>query len=127
MQKTPLNVKRTDLIKTLEGRLEERIAARKTAQEARDAKNAEARDRIIALLGKHPELVVLVSNHLDRQFGHPASEVALEEAVKKAYVPQDGDTTYNPDEKLERLIRVYKLASDDTVELNVTDEAFGWL
>lgn len=127
MQKTPLNVKRTDLIKTLETRLSERQAERKAAKDAADAKNAEARDRIISLLQTYPELVVFLSDRLDRQFGHTASEVALEEAVKEAYAAQPGEPTYNPDEKLERLIRVYKLASDDTVELNVTDEAFGWL
>lgn len=131
----PLNFETAKLISTLEERLSALQKKRTDKENAAKAKSAKAKDSIVAILNEVPEVVVLVNLWLREEFGVSATHSKFAETVKEAYEDEDEniddldqEILLPHDEKaLTRLIAVYKLTSDDTVELQVHDEAYRYL
>lgn len=127
--KFPLTYKTSTLIEVLQERLQKRVDDRAAAKAKLDEKNQKARDQVVALLDEYPSFLVWVTNQVRGNWGHDAGSDALRETIEKTYgtkdeVPADN---YDPDEDLNRLIRVYEKAEDKEVKVTVRDEVFAYL
>lgn len=131
VNENPLTYKTETLIATLNERLAERQREREAKAQEAAARNQKARDQIVELLDKYPSFLVWLSGSLNTQWrvGNPGTD-AFATAIDSAYAAQDNvaaGRNYNPDEDLERLIRVYEKAEDKEVKITVNDDVFIYL
>lgn len=126
---TKLTYERTVLVKVLQDALDKRVADRKEKQKIISERNSEARERIYELTNKHPEFLVWLNTIIEETWGESAIDEDLEKVLAKTYRALDGtrESTFDEDDSLKRLLRVYENAADDIVVLEEQDAVLKYL
>lgn len=121
-----LTFKRQTVIDTLQERLAEVKREREEKVAAELAKRQEAINHITAAL-QNPQFVVWVMRLMGQT--PDVHEDAFDRWVAETFPTPgaDGRAVPNPDEAMERLIRVYEKAEDETVEVSIYDDVYRYL
>lgn len=131
--KQALTYKTATLLQVLREKKEERVQKRQEAADKKKDSDATKIDQLVSLFEKYPtffrDLVhraeSLVGDHVEKYPTVGTDD--FPEAVRRMYSYADGSDEYNPDEDIDRLIRVYERAEDKEVKVDVSDEVFRYL
>jgi hypothetical protein len=125
--------KLTYKVEVLTEALQEELTKRQADREAKkaelDAKNKKAVDAIVAGLAANSQFLIwLVDQATKGVTVSPTSDAFAEKLASIwPYGEVSATDTTDPDEDLNRLIRVYGKAEDKTVEVSVNDEVYRYL
>jgi hypothetical protein len=130
MERNTLTYNRTDLVKMLQEKLDEKVAAETKSQKEYADKRKETRDAIVKLLDSSPGFVDRIETAItDIVHGVMGGNDAIDSEqlaknVKAYWGPSSDTSTDTMFGDLRRLIRVYDTAVDEQVQVAPGDDVY---
>jgi hypothetical protein len=127
-QHEPLTYKRQTVVDKLKEQLAQRQEKRQKAEEERKQKNDAAIARLNEALNSTPQFLLELAGVIEYELGVRITEEDFVTTVANRYAGQvRSHPKPDPDEDINRLIRVYESAEDDTVKVYVSDAVYRYL